>query len=213
MLDKLENLNRRFNALSLREQRLVAGTVIALVWAAWDSLLHQPQVQEKQRLEQDISRIQQLASSQLALSNALANSANQDPNKQNRELLASLQQSVEQMKRQLASGEKRLVPSLQMADALRDMLKQQANVKLINLETLAPKPFGSDTERPWIYRHTLSLTLQGDFFGTLNYLKALESLPWHIQWDSIDYTVKNYPLAETTIQVYTLSFEQDWLGV
>jgi hypothetical protein len=32
-------------------------------------------------------------------------------------------------------------------------------------------------------------------------------------WDSIDYQVKNYPLAETTIRAYTLSFEESWLGV
>jgi MSHA biogenesis protein MshJ len=59
----------------------------------------------------------------------------------------------------------------------------------------------------------MNLTLQGDYFSTLNYLKALENLPWRIHWDSIDYNVKAYPQAETRIQVYTLSFEQDWLGV
>jgi MSHA biogenesis protein MshJ len=94
------------------------------------------------------------------------------------------------------------------------MLKQYDNLKLIKLETLPPKGFGSEgKELSWLYRHTLILTLQGDYFSTLNYLKALEALPWRIHWDHIDYNVKNYPIAETRIQIYTLSFEQDWLSV
>jgi MSHA biogenesis protein MshJ len=57
------------------------------------------------------------------------------------------------------------------------------------------------------------ITLQGDYFSTLNYLKSLETLPWRIHWDSIAYRVTEYPLAETRIQVYTLSFDEDLLGV
>lgn len=101
-----------------------------------------------------------------------------------------------------------------MASALRDMLKEHDNLKLLKLETLAPKGFGDkDKELSWLYRHTLIITLQGDYFSTLKYLKALEALPWRIHWDYIDYKVKDYPTAETRIQIYTLSFEQDWLSV
>ena len=48
---------------------------------------------------------------------------------------------------------------------------------------------------------------------TVNYLKSLESLPWRFSWDSVDYQVKQYPVAETTLRLYTLSFEENWLGL
>jgi len=213
MSANMDKLSQRFASLTLREQRLVVGTILALLWAGWDSFVHQPQMAQAKRLTQDIAQAQQLLASQQAASAELEKRSNQDPNQQNREKLAALQTSINRLQQQLSAGEKRFVASQYMATALRDMLKQHGTLKLISLETLPAKTFGDDAAQHWVYRHTLSLTLQGDYFSILAYLKALESLPWRIHWDSIDYKVTNYPLAETQIQVYTLSFEQDWLGV
>ncbi|MBS4051478.1 MAG: type II secretion system protein M [Methylomonas sp.] len=213
MPNSTEPFSQRFAALTLREQRLVVGTGLLLLWGCWDSFLYQPQQQERQRLANDIKQIEQLLNSQQALAVELETAGRQDPNLQNRQNLAALQQSIGNLKQQLDSGDKRFVPSQRMAAALQDMLKQHGGLQLIGLETQPPKTFGGEEQPAWVFRHTLNLTLQGDYFSTLNYLKALETLPWRIHWDSIDYQVKNYPLAETRIQVYTLSFEQDWLGV
>jgi MSHA biogenesis protein MshJ len=49
--------------------------------------------------------------------------------------------------------------------------------------------------------------------ATLRYLSVLESLPWHFIWDNIEYHVTDYPQAEITIRIYTLSFEEKWLDV
>jgi MSHA biogenesis protein MshJ len=101
-----------------------------------------------------------------------------------------------------------------MAKVLQDMLKKSSGLKLVKLETLPVTTLtGSKQEQSWIYRHGLSITLSGSFFNTLNYLQSLESLPWRFNWDKIDYQVKEYPVAETSLQVYTLSFEENWLGL
>jgi MSHA biogenesis protein MshJ len=111
-------------------------------------------------------------------------------------------------------GEKKFVPAQLMANALSDILKQFSDLRLVKLETLPVSGFGNQNQEPaWLYRHALEITLQGDYFGVLNYLKTLETLPWRIHWVSIDYQVNNYPIAETRLQVYTLSFDKDWLGV
>ena len=213
MSANLDKLSQRYASLTLREQRLVIGTILVLFWAGWDSFIHQPQIDESKRLTQSIEQMQQLLTSQQATSVELEKINKQDPNLQNRQNLSLLKTSISRLQQQLSAGGKRFVPSQQMATALRDMLKQHGKLTLVSLETLPAKTFGSDTTQSWVYRHTLSLTLQGDYFSTLDYLKGLEALPWRIHWDSIDYGVTNYPLAETHIQVYTLSFEQDWLGV
>lgn len=209
-----EKFGQRFASLTVREQRMVVGTVLLLLWGIWDNFYYQPAQQAKQSLENEIIQFDQQIKTLKQLAQELENTATSDPNSKNRQSLSSLEQSIDHLKQQLSSGEKSFVPSNLMSSALRDMLKQYNNLKLIKLETLPPKGFGSDgKELSWLYRHTLILTLQGDYFSTLNYLKALEALPWRIHWDHIDYNVKNYPIAETRIQIYTLSFEQDWLSV
>jgi MSHA biogenesis protein MshJ len=209
-----EKLGQRFASLTVREQRMVVGTALLLLWGIWDNFYYQPAQQAKQSLDNEIIQFDRQISTLKQLAQELENSSSSDPNSKNRQSLSSLEQSIDHLKQQLSSGEKSFVPSNLMSSALRDMLKQYDNLKLIKLETLPPKGFGSEgKELSWLYRHTLILTLQGDYFSTLNYLKALEALPWRIHWDHIDYNVKNYPIAETRIQIYTLSFEQDWLSV
>ena len=209
-----EKLGQRFASLTVREQRMVVGTALLLLWGIWDNFYYQPAQQAKQSLDNEIIQFDRQISTLKQLAQELENTSTSDPNSKNRQSLSSLEQSIDHLKQQLSSGEKSFVPSNLMSSALRDMLKQYDNLKLIKLETLPPKGFGSEgKELSWLYRHTLILTLQGDYFSTLNYLKALEALPWRIHWDHIDYNVKNYPIAETRIQIYTLSFEQDWLSV
>ena len=209
-----EKLGQRFASLTVREQRMVVGTALLLLWGIWDNFYYQPAQQAKQSLDNEIIQFDRQISTLKQLAQELENTPTSDPNSKNRQNLSSLEQSIDHLKQQLSSGEKSFVPSNLMSSALRDMLKQYDNLKLIKLETLPPKGFGSEgKELSWLYRHTLILTLQGDYFSTLNYLKALEALPWRIHWDHIDYQVKNYPIAETRIQIYTLSFEQDWLSV
>lgn len=213
MSNNVDKLTQRYASLTPREQRLVVGTVLVVLWAAWDSFMHQPQLDKAKRLTQDIGQTKQLLISQQAAATELEKHGNQDPNFKNRQNLAALQTSITRLQQQLSAGGKSFVPSQYMATALRDMLKQHGKLKLLSLETLPTQTFSNDPSQSWVYRHTLSLTLQGDYFSTLAYLKALETLPWRIRWDSIDYHVTNYPVAETHIQVYTLSYEQNWLGV
>lgn len=208
-----EKFSQRFASLTVREQRMVVGTLLLILWGGWDNFFFQPQLQDRQQLEVEIRQIQQMLDQQKSAAAELEKNGSRDPNLQPRQQLSELQQSFEHLKQQLTAGEKRFVPSQLMATALGDILKQHGNLQLIKLETLPPTSFGEEGAQTWVYRHSMNLTLQGDYFSTLNYLKALENLPWRIHWDSIDYTVKNYPQAETRIQVYTLSFEQDWLDV
>lgn len=213
MQTNMEKFSQRFASLTLREQRMVVGTLLLIVWGAWDNFFQQPQLQAQRQLDAEIKQMEQLLSNQQAAANQLEQTGSHDPNSENKESLKTLQQSLNNLKQQLNAGEKRFVPSQLMATALRDMLKQHGNLQLLKLETLPPTAFGDDSQQTWVYRHSMNLTVRGDYFSTLNYLKALENLPWRIHWDSIDYNVKDYPQAETRIQVYTLSFEQDWLGV
>ena len=214
MTNSLEPLQQRFDGLNQREKLITVGTAIVLLWAVWDNLINQPMNTTLTRLKTEISTLENTLLGQQQLIQQM--STGNDPQKLKQQQLSTLQESVRNMQQQLGTGDKKFVPPQHMANALRDMLKQQGNLKLIQLETLPASPFGESKQQDQppvrVYQHAMKLTLQGDYFSTLTYLKSLENLPWRIHWDSIDYQVKEYPQAETRIQVYTLSFEKDWLG-
>ncbi len=214
MSSNSHQFSQRFASLTVREQRLVVGTFLLLLWGGWDNFYYQPAMKKQEQLENEIKQLEHQNSLLQQLSLETEHASISDPNGKNREHLSTLNTSIDNLKKQLTLGEKRFVPSHLMAAALRDIIKQDRNLQLISLETLPTRPYGtSDQALTWIYRHSMVITLKGDYFSTLGYLKALEALPWRIHWDQIDLQVKDHPISETRIQVYTLSFEQDWLSV
>jgi len=97
---------------------------------------------------------------------------------------------------------------------LQDMLSQNSQLTLIKLDTLPAKTLLSTQEQEHpIYVHGLSITFRGNYLSTMNYLNSLEQLPWQFKWESIDFKVKEFPVAEITLRAYTLSFEENWLGI
>jgi len=70
-----------------------------------------------------------------------------------------------------------------------------------------------DNMGPGVFKHAVVLSLKGSYFHVVNYLSALEQLPWRFYWDRMAYEVKNYPLGEVEVRIYTLSIDKGLLGV
>jgi len=210
----LTNLQEKFEALTNREKIILVFAVLAGIWFGWDYLFYQPTQKKHQALQQKLTSLKQQATDQQLALIKLENSRNIDPNLNNRNKLTALKAEHSRLQ-ELMMHDKSLVPPQLMAIALSDILNRNNQLSLIKLDTLpATALMESKQSQPnTIYKHGLSITFSGSYLDTLNYLKALESLPWHFIWESIDYQVIDYPIAETTIRVYTLSFKESWLGV
>lgn len=210
----LTNLQEKFEALTNREKIILVFAVLAGIWFGWDYLFYQPTQKKHQALQQKLTSLKQQATDQQLALIKLENSRNIDPNLNNRNKLTALKAEHSRLQ-ELMMHDKSLVPPQLMAIALSDILNRNNQLSLIKLDTLpATALMESKQSQPnTIYKHGLSITFSGSYLDTLNYLKALESLPWHFIWESIDYQVIDYPTAETTIRVYTLSFKESWLGV
>ncbi len=210
----LNNLQEKFEALTKREKIIVTVAVVAGLWVSWDNFFYQSIQKKQQRLQQELSTLTQQISDQQITAIKLENNTHIDPNLNNRNKLAELKAEHKRLQ-ELMMHDKIFAPPDLMAVALGDILSQNKQLTLIKLDTLpATTLFKSKQPQPNpIYKHGLVITFSGGYLDTLNYLKALESLPWHFIWDSIDYQVKDYPTAETTIKTYTLSFKENWLGL
>ena len=207
-------LLERFNSLTVREKTIFFPTLLIVVWAAWDAYIYQPIKTKQEQLTKELNAINIQLSAQQQAATQIEALGKIDPDQANKHKLTEVKLELQKLKQQLDIGDKKFVPAGFMAEVLRDMLKQNTGLKLIRLETLPVTTLSeSSQQQSWVYRHGLSITLSGNYFNTLNYLKSLESLPWRFNWDSIDYQVIEYPVAKTTLNVYTLSFEENWLGL
>lgn len=73
-------------------------------------------------------------------------------------------------------------------------------------------PDGAEVTDSVLYKHGLQIVFDGDFFRTLEYLKAIEGLKARFFWDSFALDVVEYPESRTTLSVYTISMGPAWIG-
>jgi MSHA biogenesis protein MshJ len=62
------------------------------------------------------------------------------------------------------------------------------------------------------YRHGLEIEVEGSYAACLEYLNAIESLPWRLYWQVLELDVIDYPRNRVRIEVSTLSLDEEWIG-
>ncbi len=210
----LNKIQERFQSLTPREKIIVSSALLAALWSSWDNFFYQPTLLRQNTLKLQLAGVNTQILSQQQTAALLENSKNTDPNIDNKNKLTELKAQYSVIQEQIMLGDKKFVPPQLMAKALNDMLKQNKQLTLVKLDSLPPSTLLSAKQQQHpIYKHGLLITFRGSYRDTVNYLQSLEALPWAIVWDSIDYKVKDYPVAEITIHAITLSFEKGLLGV
>ncbi|WP_207060651.1 hypothetical protein [Motiliproteus sp. SC1-56] len=216
MKAKLLALAERFDGLTLRERLLILITlVVALVLPTFLYLI-EPAQKAKAGVERRAVQLEaELANKKLELV-TLKSRPLVDPNDALRSQLAALQAREKALDATLLERSARLISPQEMLEVLQAALAEQAGLTLISArkgdaEQVAEGPEGAPLKG--VYRHDLTLVVAGGYFDVLAYVRALESLPRRFFWDAIDYQVRDYPRAEVTLKLHTLSTEKGWLGV
>ncbi len=96
---------------------------------------------------------------------------------------------------------------------LNDMLMANSKLVLIQLKNIPPKETVLPQNNSKIFEHGIVVKFSGDYFSTMHYLETLEKLKWKIFWDKLEYKVTQYPMAEITLSVHTISNTGDWIHV
>lgn len=201
-----------FTALSQREKILI----IAVGWVAviFMSLtfLVEPKVAEYQRVERDITRLNNSISSlkqQIELAQfRLQKDPNVDINKQYQALTLESQELAELLSNRVAA----LVSPSQMAQLLETVLQESSKLTLLSMSTLSSERLLDENNVAGYYIHPVKLVLSGNYFDIEAYLSSLEALPVKYYWRNFNYEVKKYPIAELSIEVYTLGSSKGFIG-
>ena len=184
-------------------------TVIAAMGYGWLQLVGAPQGKKIDVAERRIAQIRSEIQVEQERMTALLKKRAVDPNQNLRDELLRLQAELEQGQERLDALLDRFVTPERMPALLQEFLAPHPALKLVKIGNLNVE----EITEAGLFRHSMSLEIEGEYFDVLRYLEGLEGSQWAFNWRSLDYAVAEHPRARVRILVETLSDERSWIGV
>lgn len=227
MKQQWQSYSEKFVNLSTREQYLIIATgLVAITFTLFSFFIDKTLINNKKLSKQINATIASNQSSQTTI-RVLEESLLVDPNIAIHEQISRYKDKVSQVDQELLKLTSGLINPVQMRYALIELLTLDAGVNLLSFEVIKAEPLTTNKqasknakqesqnnqEELTLYKHGIKLKLQGKFFQLRDYLTQLESLQWKFFWQSFDYQLVEYPNSELTIELYSLSTNEEFIGV
>ncbi|EGM76646.1 hypothetical protein Rhein_3376 [Rheinheimera sp. A13L] len=210
-----QQLSDRFRALKEREKyTTLIGALLLCLWLFLLQFLV-PAFEELRKVELQMKGAAMTTQQHSNTLIALQQQAGTDVDASYKQEVEKLQRQEQELQQQISQLTSYFVGSERMALVLQDVLKSSNNVKLKSIIANPPVPLtfadqGSDNKAV-IYQHSTVVILTGDYFALTAVLERLDKLSWSLGWQSIDYKVTEYPDAELTLQLLTVSDNESYI--
>jgi MSHA biogenesis protein MshJ len=235
--EKLHTFNSKWLALSRRERWMIFGAGLFAVVGLLDTFLLQPQRDQLDSTRQEILKIQNDTVTLTEQMNTIASQAAPQPQSN------AFQHDIDAVNAKIASQSSDLVrisaymvPPQEMVVLLKKLLHKHTDVQVLEMQSLpvtdfiekqrkliqvqtAPitgtPPAGAEDiwlNVPHVYQHAVKVKLKGKYFALMDYAQSLKDIGQRVAWETAELK-SDYPENELTIQVYTLSGENAWLGI
>lgn len=220
----------RFAALQLREKYLIAAALAVAILFGGHAVWVEPGLQQADRLKKTLEK-QQTERTQLQTQIAALAAQDSDPDSANRAALQQLRNDLTALEHEIRVFDSTLVAPGQVPAFLQTLLARHRGLSLVSLTTLPPRPLinppaektekagaRSPAEAPSvaggnIYQHGIEIKLAGSYADLVAYVAELQASPQKMLWGGMQLTVKQHPVSELTLTIYTLSLDSTWLVV
>lgn len=228
LLMRWKQLEARYLALTRRERLLVAAAVVFGPMFIMNSLLLEPMEARKRALHTAFSAQQRTLADMQGQVLVLQQQLQNDPDAAKRAELDGLLAERTALDGQIDAFKASLVRPADMNSLLDGVLSRQPGLRLLSLKTLAPRSIrpappadagGTPPKAPVfdLFRHGMEIRIEGTYADLLAYLMHLEQLKAKLLWGELNYQVletsAEFPKAEMTLTVYTLSTDSAWLSL
>ena len=206
-------LLRKIDAFSLRERILVLFTALVLIGALWHTLLMQPLQQRATQTRSELGALEQrIVAANQNLEEQILQLAGGGAEQRTR--VASLQRRIEEINAILGDHAAELIDPAEMAEVLQGVLQKQSRLTLVRIRNTKPESLAADDDPAAVtfYRHGLEIEVEGSYAALVDYLRAIEALPWRLYWQLLELDVVDYPRNRIRIAVGTLSLDKEWIG-
>lgn len=210
------NIEKAFNQLSLRERVSTFSALLICFLAISYFLILEPMLLQRVQAAKALKLSEQQEASLTAEIAAVKMRLQKDPLQEVNEQITFSKQTLSALDARLEKKLVKFVLAQQMPIALTKVLADSPGVRIESLTSLpvtavnsAQEKTADKTPENKFYKHTLEMKLTGSYNAIYQYLVNLEALQEKFYWSSLNYQVVAYPLAEVTIQIYTLRAQKD----
>ncbi|HUF74421.1 MAG TPA: hypothetical protein VMR74_16175 [Gammaproteobacteria bacterium] len=217
--ERLGKLGASIDALSLRERLMLFVGALVVIGGLWEALLAGPlEARELAASRQIATARDRLTQLDQAMELAARGIGDGMPaHLERRRTLEAQIAASEQTVRVFTSD---LVDPAQMRQVLEALIERQKGLTLVRAVNLEVRPLIERAEpdttgsnEAMLYRHGLTLELEGSFLDCLEYLEAVERLPWKLYWGALRLEALDYPTNAIRVDIFTLSLDEEWIGV
>ena len=222
MMARIKALVERFNALSLRERVFLGVAVMVVVGAIWQALLMGPLEAREQRASKKLENLRERVTRLDESLDATAAGLN-DGMPERLQRLKVLKAKLAETEESVRVFTSDLVDPAQMRFVLEDLIDQQDGLRVVSISNLPAESLFEEEQQqeeqadgdagPELYRHGITLVLEGPYLAALSYLQTIEALPWRFFWSRVEIQADEYPRNQIVIELNTLSLDEEWIGV
>ena len=200
------------DGLTLRERVLIFASGAAVVLVFWNFVFFQPQITNLTRLKTQMQAVEHKLNAQSQELIVLASLIEQGPDSLRKEEFEALGRENTLLEDSLYEQRKTMLSADSLLTILKDVFSRSQMLKIDRIESLPGEKLNlagysnsAQQSATDFFRHTVIITLEGSYFELILYLQELEKLPFRLYWESLSYTVENYPQGVIEIKVSTLT--------
>lgn len=210
-----QQLDERFNTLQQREQLMIwLSTLLLTLWLGFIYGL-EPILQAGNSYHDRLANVQKQQQEAEQLATTLRSELGTDADAEYRQRITQLEQQQRELTAQITQSTSHFIAAEQMVALLHNVLQSSSDVQLKQLTTAAPKAVllagQTETDTPLLYQHQLTLVMHSNYAALLKVLKNIEQLPWLVNWAGLRYQVTEYPSADMTLELITVSEHEDFI--
>ena len=236
--EQLQTVSHKWLALSQRERWMIFGAGLFAVVGLMDTFLLEPQRVQLAATQQEIVKIQNDTATLTEQLTTIAKQAAPQPASNAFEHeIDETRQKITSQSADLVKVSSYMVPPQEMVALLKKLLQKHSDVQVAEMQSLpvvdfiekqrkelqaqaSPASGGiapANAEEVWrnvphVYQHAVKMRLKGKYFALMAYAQSLKAIGQTLAWENAELKAE-YPESELTVQVYTLSGENAWLGI
>lgn len=220
-------ISERFNGLETRERALLSLSIFLGIYLIWDFGFYQPVATQRADLELRLTAAEKEMVTLTAEERVFTKSLQNDPGAAKKREVVRLEQELVALDKNLAELSVGLLAADKLPVVLYEVLQKSHALEFLGMQTHPvellsfhqeelPVDNSSDKdldrEEPkrevGVFKHAVTVSFKGNYFSVIEYLKRIEALEWKIYWNKLEYEVDQFPRAQITLEVFTLSTEE-----
>jgi MSHA biogenesis protein MshJ len=215
MIERLAFARDWFEARNVRERIVLAAAACAVILLAIEALAWAPARQRLRDAEAQVASVEAQKNVLQGELDALDEQEALDPDAAVRRQLDTFDRQVGTLDQKLQGQALQLIAPEQARAVLQALIANVRGLHMVSLQTEPARPLveTEGLDLPVLYRHGLVIDLEGDYLALLEYLRALEQLPWRLYWYGLEVAADKPGARRFRLRLYTVSLRKEWIRV